>query len=84
MHVINSGNKAHISVLACSSASGYAIPPMVIFQRKTLTPQLTLNEVPGTIYGLSASGWVDRELFKSGSIVTFCSMCHPPGLFFYS
>jgi hypothetical protein len=31
VHVVNSGNKAHISVLACVSASGYAIPPMVIF-----------------------------------------------------
>ena len=62
--VINSGNKTHISVLTCASTSGYAIPPMVIFQRKTLTPQLTLREVPGTIYGLSASGWIDRELFQ--------------------
>ncbi|CAI7996987.1 Tigger transposable element-derived protein 6 [Geodia barretti] len=64
VHVVNSGNKAHISVLACVSASGYAIPPMVIFPRKTLTPHLTTQEVPGTIYGLSASGWMDRELFQ--------------------
>ena len=64
VHVVNSGNKAHISLLACVSASGYAIPPMVIFQQKTLTPHLTTQEVPGTIYGLSASGWMDRELFQ--------------------
>lgn len=64
VHVVNSGNKAHISVLACVSASGYAIPPMVVFQRKTLTPPLTTNEVPGTIYGLSSSGWMDRQLFQ--------------------
>ena len=64
VHVVNSGNKTHISVLACVSASGYAIPPMVVFQRKTLIPQLTTGEVPGTIYGLSASGWMDRELFQ--------------------
>ena len=64
VHVINSGNKTHISVLACVSASGYALPPMVVFQRKTLIPQLTTDEVSGTIYGLSASGWMDRELFQ--------------------
>lgn len=64
VNVINSGNKSHISVLACVSASGFALPPMVIFQRKTLTPQLTMQEVPGTIYGLSSSGWMDRELFR--------------------
>ena len=60
MHVVNSGNKAHISVLACVSASGYTIPPMIVFQRITLTPPLTANEVPGMIYGLSASGWMYR------------------------
>lgn len=56
VHVVNSGNKSHITVLACASASGYTIPPMVVFQGKSLTPQLTSQEVPGTIYGLSASG----------------------------
>ena len=61
VHVINSGNKSQISVLACVSASGLALPPMVVFQMKTLIPQLTTDEVPGTIYGLSASGWMDRE-----------------------
>ena len=64
VHVINSGNKSHTSVLACASASGYAIPPIVVFQRKSLPPELTSQEVPGTIYGLSASGWMDRELFQ--------------------
>ena len=64
MHAVHSGYKAHISELACVSASGYAIPPMIVFQRKTLTPPLTTNEVSGTIYGLSASGWMDRQLFR--------------------
>lgn len=36
---------------------------MVIFNRKNLTPELTRGEVPGTIYGLSPTGWIDRELF---------------------
>ena len=62
-HVINSGNKAQVTVLACANAAGYAIPPMIIFQRKNLTTQLTAKEVPGSIYGLSDSGWMDSELF---------------------
>ena len=64
VHVINSGNKSHISALVCARASGYAIPPTVVFQWKSLPPQLTSQEVPGTIYGLSATGLMDRELFQ--------------------
>ena len=36
---------------------------MVIFDRKTLKPDMTVGEVPGTMYGLSSSGWMDSELF---------------------
>ncbi len=63
VNVITSGNKTNITVLGCVSASGYSLPPMVIFSRKNLTPELTRGEVPGTIYGLSSSGWIDTELF---------------------
>ena len=49
--------------MACASAAGYAIPPFVIFGRQTLNPRLTKGEVPGTSYGLSPNGWIDRKLF---------------------
>ena len=42
---------------------GYAIPPFVIYDCKTLKPELVAGEVPGTMYGLSSSGWIDAELF---------------------
>lgn len=38
-----------ITILACVSANGYSIPPFVIFDRKTLNPELILGEVPGTL-----------------------------------
>jgi hypothetical protein len=60
---ISGNSKGQITVLACTSASGVALPPMVIFDRKTLNPELTTGEVPGTIYGLSDKGWINRELF---------------------
>ena len=62
---INSGNKSQITVLACISAGGHCLPPMVIWDRKTLSPELTNGEIPGTIYGLSENGWVDHELFDT-------------------
>ena len=60
---ITSGDKSQITVVGCVSAGGYCLPPMVIFDRKTLAPEMSVGEVPGTIYGLSDKGWIDRELF---------------------
>ena len=51
------------TVLACALAAGYAIPPFVIFDYRTLSLQLTKGEVSWTSYGLSANGWIDRKLF---------------------
>ena len=56
-----SGNKAQVTVVACCNASGYVLPPMVKFDRKTLKPELTTGEVPGTMYSLSS---IDTELFE--------------------
>ena len=62
-YAITSGDKSQITVLACGSAAGYTIPPMVIFDRKSLKLEMTEGEVPGTFYGLSDNGWMDSELF---------------------
>ena len=62
--VVTTGNKAQVTVVSACSASGHVLPPMVIFDRKTLKPELTYGEVPGTMYGLSKNGWIDSELFE--------------------
>ena len=61
---ITGNTKSQITVLACTSAAGYTLPPFVIFDRKTLNPRLTIGEVPGTLYGLSNKGWIDKALFS--------------------
>ena len=63
-YTVTSSDKAQITVLACGSAAGYSIPPMVIFDRKSLKPEMTIGEVPSTFYGLSDNGWMDTELFQ--------------------
>ena len=63
-YTVTSGDRAQITVMACASASGYSLPPMVIFDRKHLQPEMTTGEVPGTSYGLSDSGWMNAELFQ--------------------
>lgn len=51
-------------MLACVNAAGSSVPPMVIFDRKVLKPELTLGEVPGTLYGLTLNGWSNAEMFE--------------------
>lgn len=73
-----SGDKGQITVLACASAAGITIPPMVIFDRKTLKQELTHGEVPGTMYGLTDNGWSNAELFNIWFHNHF--LCHAPAV----
>ena len=59
-----SNGKSQVTVLACVSATGVAMPPFVIFQRKTMNRELTIGEIPETLYGCSAKGWINQELFS--------------------
>ena len=61
---VTCSERSQITVLSCCNAGGYALPPLVIFDRKTLKLDLTHGEVPGTMYGLSDSGWMDAEIFE--------------------
>ena len=58
-----SGDKTQITVVGCVSASGICMPPMVIWDRKTLNLALTEGEVRGTRYALSERGWMTAEIF---------------------
>ena len=60
--LITSGNKSQITVVGCISAAGFSIPPMVVWDRKTLHPDMTAEEVPGTFYGLTSNGWMNTDL----------------------
>lgn len=61
---ITTGNKAQITIVACTSASGNYIPPMVIWDRKLLKQDWTTGEVAGTLHGMSSKGWMDMSLFE--------------------
>jgi hypothetical protein len=77
---VTSGNKTQITVLACGNAIGQAIPPMVIFSGKRFNHELSVGEVPGTLYGMSDSGWMDMELFYqwfSDHFLKHASPCRP-------
>lgn len=52
-----------ITVEICFSASGQYMPPMMVFPRKRMDPQLMLNAAPGAWGVVSDSGWMTTELF---------------------
>ena len=74
---ISGDTKTQITVLACTCATGIALPPLVIFDRKTLNPEMTVGEIPGTLYGLSKTGWINRELFFQWFYRYFLVYCPP-------
>ena len=57
---VSSGDKSQITVVGCVNAAGYCLPPMVIYDRKMLSTEMSEGEIPGTFYGLSDKGWMDR------------------------
>ncbi len=62
---ISSGSKAQVTVIACVSAAGQAIPPLIVWKRKTMVPEMVTGEIPGTVYGFSKNGWTNSIIFDS-------------------
>ena len=55
--------KTH-TVLSCVSASGYVLPPMIIYPRKKSVPDsLKGGAILGTLFKNSESGWINGQLF---------------------
>ena len=62
---VSTGSKAQVTVITCISATGQAIPPLIIWKRKTMAPEMANGEIPGTHYGFSESGWTNSSIFDS-------------------
>ena len=64
---VSSGQKTQVTVVGCVSAGGQCIPPMVIWDRKNLPPELAVGEVPGTsVRSQLSNGTYYRTLQKYG------------------
>ena len=68
---VSSGNKTHVTILGCASATGQVVPPMVVFTGKHFNSQLSNGELPGTLYGMLPNGWMDQELFCDWSSFSY-------------
>ena len=55
--------KTH-TILSCVSASGYVLPPMMVYPRRTCVPEKFKKDAfPNTLFGNSESGWINSQLF---------------------
>lgn len=62
--VVQGSGREHHTVLACVSASGCVLPPLIVF--KGLSVQQTWissDEYPGTMYSATSNGWMEEPTF---------------------
>jgi len=54
----------NVTFVCCMSACGHFIPPMVVFPRKRMNPQLQDGAPPGTAFTCQENGWMTVDLFS--------------------
>ncbi|KAF5281763.1 hypothetical protein FQR65_LT14558 [Abscondita terminalis] len=54
-----------LKVVTCMNAVGRFIPPMLVFPRKNMKPELLNGAPPGSIARCHPSGWIQQELFTA-------------------
>ncbi|XP_030839669.1 uncharacterized protein LOC762421 [Strongylocentrotus purpuratus] len=64
VHSKTSGERGfNTTVMACPNAVGNYIPPFVIFKGSRLSPALTCNAPPGTLFATSDTSYMNMDLF---------------------
>ena len=75
-----------VNFLSGMSSLGYSrtvkqvieiVQSVVIFDKKSLKPEMSIGEVPGTMYRLSGNGWIDSEIFESWFTSHFLAYAFP-------
>ena len=55
--------KTH-TVLSCVSASGFVLPPLMIYPRKRCIPDdMKVGSVPDTLFMVSDNGWINKNIY---------------------
>ena len=68
--------KTH-TILAYVSASGFVLPPLIIYPWKKNVPEhLKEGAVPNTLFRNSKSGWITKELYTLNGLISFCATSH--------
>ncbi|CAH1248371.1 JRKL [Branchiostoma lanceolatum] len=73
---VKSGSRDHITVMACVSAGGGVIPPMIVYDRALPSGLFSDGGPSGAVYAHSDSGYMTRELFEKWFFCNFLPHCH--------
>lgn len=63
MHLVAPEHAENVTIVACASAVGIAIPPMIIFKGKRLKPEFEDNLPPDSLVKMSEKGSITTQLF---------------------
>lgn len=66
----------NVTFVCCVSATGHYVPPMIIYPRKRLKPELTEGAPAGSVFKCQEKGWINTELFAAW-LEHFISIVHP-------
>ena len=58
-----SGDREHITVNVCASASGYVLPPMIVFEQCFPSGDYSKSGPTDCLYAKSPNGYMDGDLF---------------------
>ncbi|CAF1090463.1 unnamed protein product [Adineta steineri] len=56
--------KSYVSVMFCASATGFLLPPFVIYKAKRLFTDWCIGGPPNTVFETSKNGWMETTLFR--------------------
>jgi hypothetical protein len=64
LYALSASEKGKIhTVLSCVSATGFMLPPMMVYPRRKCVPDKLKGAYPNTLFVSSESGWINAELF---------------------
>lgn len=61
--VVASEKGRNHTIVACGSASGYILPPMIVFPRVRVSEALKVSAPPGSMIAAQKKGWITGELY---------------------
>lgn len=74
---LSSGERGvNTTAVCCCSAAGQFVPPMIIFKRKRMAPELKIGAPEGSLVEISESGYIDSSLFVKW-LQFFVDTVHP-------
>ncbi|GFN99800.1 tigger transposable element-derived protein 6-like protein [Plakobranchus ocellatus] len=65
VYKVTSNSKAQVTVLACMSAGGHFINPLIVYPYKRLPSSDLTRDFPGATYNFSDNGWMTAAIFYS-------------------